>query len=510
MYRTILLFLALGTLPATAADPKFDADAAMKKLAPFIDGNTFLVAHVDLQRMNAADLVKLAAPMFIGDAPPEMAPHVVIGAFQKALIQKGVRELYVVYGATDFPHKPCLLVPIGESPPERKDLYELLKTGYAPEETAWANINGFLCVGAKIGLDGLRARKPSERPDIAEALAACGNAPCQVLFAPSAETRKVFEEVAPNLPKELGGDSILTFTRGLKWVGLSLGPTLKAEMRLVIKCADEQAAQKLESIFVKTLEQGKNLVDTADGRDRAAYLKFYNRAVQLLTPRVEKDQLVISHELAAVLPEVAKMVKEAQPEGRSISSNNLKQLGLAMHNYLDANGRFPTDIKSTDGKPLLSWRVAILPYVEQSDLYQEFKLDEPWDSEHNKTLIARMPKIYRSPRQGDELKDRTTYLAPLGNGLMWDDPKGVRIADVTDGTSCTILLVESDDEHAVVWSKPDDIVIDKKNPTKGLLGHWDDGFLTLWADASVRFVSKNYSAIWAMFTKAGGEALPEK
>jgi hypothetical protein len=227
-------------------------------------------------------------------------------------------------------------------------------------------------------------------------------------------------------------------------------------------------------------------------------------------PRIEKDRLVVILELGTAVPELAKLLKKVQPAARNVSMNNLKQITLAIHNYADAFGRFPTDIKSKEGKLLLSWRVALLPFVEQTNLYQQFKLDEPWDSANNKKLIEQMPKIFLSPKQGMQLKDRTTYLAPLGKGLIWDGPMGIRFQDITDGTSNTILLVESSDDHAVVWTKPDDIVIDMNNPAKGLIGHWGDGFLAAMADGSVRFVEKGYSGIWAMFTKDGGEVLPEK
>ena len=78
-------------------------------------------------------------------------------------------------------------------------------------------------------------------------------------------------------------------------------------------------------------------------------------------------------------------------------ANNLKQVGLAMHNHPKADGRFPAPaIQGPDGKPLLSWRVAILPYLEENELYLSFKLDEPWDSPHNKPLLERMPYLYAS------------------------------------------------------------------------------------------------------------------
>ena len=79
------------------------------------------------------------------------------------------------------------------------------------------------------------------------------------------------------------------------------------------------------------------------------------------------------------------------------STNNLKQIGLALHNFRSANDHFPADIRGKDGKPLLSWRVAILPFIEQQALFNEFHLDEPWDSTHNKTLIEHMPATSRCP-----------------------------------------------------------------------------------------------------------------
>src|SRR5205085_607175 len=100
--------------------------------------------------------------------------------------------------------------------------------------------------------------------------------------------------------------------------------------------------------------------------------------------------------------------------------NNLKQIGLAFHNYADQKDGFPAAaITGPGGKPLLSWRVAILPYIEQQALYQKFKLDEPWDSPHNKELIKYMPTVYACPsRNRDAEPGMTAYRVFAGKDTL--------------------------------------------------------------------------------------------
>jgi hypothetical protein len=506
-----MLRLSIFTITLFAfVTPAGAADDAAKRLAPFIDRDTLLVARLDVRGFDLAAFVGLLQPV-APNAEAANASGATARAWQEAFVKKGGREIYLVFGPGDFPHGPCLLTPVGETPPERKDLAELLRMIYENQETASAYVGGFLCVGPKETVVRLKRRKASDRPELAEALASATDAPFQLAFAPGADARKIFEQIAPSLPEEVGGGSVEALTRGLRWACLSVGPAPKFEARFVIQAADADAAAKLCDAAAKGIAGAKALFRGVDEKEQAAFDKLYRRAAQLAAPKLEKDRVVFATELGAAVPELLGMIKEIQPAARSLSSNNLKQLGIACHNYASAYGdRLPANITDKDGKPLLSWRVAILPYIEQGDLYQKFKLDEPWDSEHNKKLIPLMPKTLHSPKQAEALKDRTTYLAPLGKGLMWDDPKGVRFQDVPDGTSNTILLVEAGDESAVIWTKPDDLKIDMKEPTKGLLGHYGNGFLAAMADGSVRLVDKDYSSIWSMFTRDGGEVLPEK
>jgi prepilin-type processing-associated H-X9-DG protein len=189
---------------------------------------------------------------------------------------------------------------------------------------------------------------------------------------------------------------------------------------------------------------------------------------------------------------------------RAQSMNNMKQIGLAMHNHLATEGTFPAKaIVDKNGKPLLSWRVAILPYLEVAGEKLDFKLDEPWDSEHNKKLINKMPAVFANPSLGGQ--GTTNYLGADGIDAIFSG-KGVSAQQITDGLSNTIMVVEAD--RAVPWTKPDELEFDPEQPTKGLGTIRNGGFNALMADGSVRFILKTIDAglLRALMTKAGGEA----
>ena len=189
-----------------------------------------------------------------------------------------------------------------------------------------------------------------------------------------------------------------------------------------------------------------------------------------------------------LLPAVQK-VREAA--GRATDQNNLKQLGISMHAYHDAYGRFPPPAWGTkvddNGKRSgnLSWRVAILPYIEQQALFNRFKHDEPWDSEANKKLIPLMPKTFANPQAPTE-PGKTYYKVFVGGGALFDAAArdGPHFADITDGSSNTFLIGEGGDP--VIWTKPDDFVYDPKKPLPKLGVPGTDIVNVAFADGSVR------------------------
>ena len=146
------------------------------------------------------------------------------------------------------------------------------------------------------------------------------------------------------------------------------------------------------------------------------------------------------------------------------SMDDLRNIGMAIHEFHATHEAFPASHSmDRDGKPLLSWRVHILPYLGEQALYEQFHLDEPWDSEHNMALIDQMPSQFLFPMLDLET-GKTVYLASSGEGSLFvapqqasdEAPKGIGMAAILDGTSNTIMVVEAPQEQAVFWTEPSD------------------------------------------------------
>jgi prepilin-type processing-associated H-X9-DG protein len=210
--------------------------------------------------------------------------------------------------------------------------------------------------------------------------------------------------------------------------------------------------------------------------------------------------------VALLLPAVQAAREAAR---RTQCTNNLRQIGLAFHNYNAALEHFPGNITDKQGKPLLSWRVAILPYIEQEPLYRRFKLDEPWDSPSNKPLLKEMPLSYACPSRPSPEPGLTPYQGWNGPMALFGGPKPPSIAAIIDGTVNTIAVAEA--RVAVPWTRPDDLPFDPKSPAP-LLGAGSThpgGFNALFADGSVRFLKATIdpATLRALITINGSEII---
>jgi Protein of unknown function (DUF1559) len=179
------------------------------------------------------------------------------------------------------------------------------------------------------------------------------------------------------------------------------------------------------------------------------------------------------------------------PDPRARTINNLKFMGLAMHNFAAMNGcRFPAAAMRRGDKAILSWRVAILPFLEQFALYERFHLDEAWDSPHNASLLKEMPRVYAPVTPRETTAYTTYYQWVVGPGSLFDGDEGTR-ADVNIFARPTLMIVEA--AEPVPWTKPEDLPYEDGKPLLRLGGPFEDGSYVTFADGSVRFLSREHS-----------------
>jgi hypothetical protein len=217
-----------------------------------------------------------------------------------------------------------------------------------------------------------------------------------------------------------------------------------------------------------------------------------------------------------LLPDVQRVRLAA---ARISTANNLKQIGLAMHSYNDAAGALPAAaIYDKSGKPPLSLFGAILPYIEEGTLYQQFKRDEPWNSPNDIRLVSttdaegratsKMLKTYACPADTTAPPGYTYYRVFVGNGAPFNNEFNAGMPrSFPDGTANTILIVEAGE--AAPWTKPDELQYNPNGPLPPLGGHFPDRFGAVFADGHVEIIPQDVKefTLRALITRDGGEIL---
>ena len=181
--------------------------------------------------------------------------------------------------------------------------------------------------------------------------------------------------------------------------------------------------------------------------------------------------------------------------------NNLKQIAVALHTYHDAYGSFPPAyVVDEPGTPLYSWRVLVLPYLDQQFLYEQFHLDESWDSPHNAALLKPVPSVFRCPtrvhKSQNDSPTCTHYAGVFGSRCVFQGAEPTTLSQITDDHAETLLAAEVTDAD-IPWSAPRDVDVTqhpKLGDRQGLSSDHPGGLFGMRADGAVRFVLEETDA----------------
>jgi Protein of unknown function (DUF1559) len=502
------IMLDTGLPRSTAGDLP---ESRVKFISPFWGQQTFGLIYVNLAQVDVASVFRglIQHDAVLGNFEPDADAYARLTA---DLRRAGANEIYFLLDLTDLPgSSPALILPLRAGADEAglvRSLTEQAERRSLPGGISWLRGNiclklhgALLCASQKVCYR-LTALEPVSDSRLAGAFRAAGDRDAFALLLPSADMLRVADETLAIWAPDEGSSTPTTFRRGLQWAVVD---SSSSGTHLKVQSVDGAGAEAFRSFMVRTLK--------TIGNDSTiqSLCPTWSELISKVRPVTSGDtlQLSVDSNLAVSLSRTA-LGRWYYHFSWPVASGLLRQIGLAFHNHLDTKGHFPAAaITDKQGKRLLSWRVAILPFLEQQDLYKEFHLDEPWDSEHNKKLIPRMPSVYASQyvlaREG-----KTAFLGVAGEAAMFPPHlKPLRIGDVPDGTANTVWIVMVDDAHSVPWTKPEDFNYDPKNPRFGLSDRFFRGFPVLMVDASFRVLPSRIDdkTLNALFTRNGGETI---
>jgi prepilin-type processing-associated H-X9-DG protein len=493
-----------------AVAPAIADDARVGTIARFLDSEIIAVGHLDIARVDTEKLTR----QLVADQEDAGELSHAISPWLAALQNAGAKEIYLLLSLSDLldpaQMPPPVVVPLADGADAKKIGQLLCGSGNVKGPMAWptcATVHNAVLAGCNDALERVRQLKPVQRPELTAAVAALGETGADIVLMPTSDHRRVVQEIMPVLPKELGGGPMTLLTKGLLWVAIGLKAEPEPRLQFVVQGNDAAAAQQLYDL-------GKSIVQfVRHSPNVPRYAPDFAMLADELKADLNQDRISVVIDAQSARTWASVLIKPMrETAARRQCVDNLKQIGLAMHNYHSEHGSFPPAYTiDKAGKPLLSWRVHILPFLEQDALYKEFHLDEPWDSPHNRSLIERIPPPYRCPNISGKREDRskTTYLTPRGKGTIFPGSEGVKIQKVTDGTSNTIFVIDANDDHAVIWTKPDDWEVDPPADPTAIFGHHPQGTNFSFADGSVHFIKETVApkTLGSLVSCAGGEVI---
>jgi hypothetical protein len=516
-------------------------------VASALDEQTFGVVQIDTARVDLNGLVQQisAIPVLTERQRKDLALHKRnLTLWLQRCRRAGGRQIWIVFTLADnLLDNPLVIVPLSDDS-NRQTLEGLFTQGRltTAEEIdlpfqmdGWIEREGALVFGSQAALARLNNFHGPTRAIPKAARAAIGKSDIRAFLLPSDDQRRVLVEflrdpqaervliermppgrVPAEFLRDPGEVARLALGEGLQWVAAGLTTGENPALKLVIGSKDAVSAKALDVWLAGAWQYARRHVAAPKGPDSQMMASLIDQFSRILAPTVNGDQLSIRVDMRQLMASAAgaylgqAVFGVAQRAENAVLRNRLKQLALAMHNYHDVYKQFPpAAIRDAQGRPLLSWRVALLPFLQENNLYQEFHLDEPWDSPHNKPLVAKMPEVLSPHSATLRAEGKTTFLAPVGKQTIFGPPQGVAIREITDGTSMTILIIDADEADAVVWTKPEDLNVDGVDAKQAVFGTRKDAIFCAFADGSVRHLDPQITSqmVHALLTRNGGEVI---
>ena len=514
--KTLPLFVAT-VVAALGLTPAAFADDPLSSVKEVVGKDLLAIAYVDLASVDVDACLSWAMQQELVPSEDEAEVKQVAAMAQEFFRQattSGVDHVLALFQQQDLTMQgpPLFLFSISDGQDANKSVKSLRRIlGLLQIPNFELQVHNHSILGGTAAqIEQAKSIVPVERPRLTAAWQEFGGRDAGVMLIGSDDTRRAVRELLPALDapfETIDGKLVADHVLGL---GVSLDLPREVDATISIQTTNNKTAE----VIVDALTSGKEMLIADESEYSALVPKIGIAAIKNVTPRVDGTDVVL--DLKPLLTDklvLASMLEPARMGNqRTQRLNNLRQVILAMHNYESANRSWPAYANfDDDGKPLLSWRVHMLPYVEQNELYQQFKLDEPWNSSHNIKLVKKMPPVYADPsRKTRVINDagRTTMVVPRAETTMFHSNEGIEFKEITDGSSNTIAIVNVIPERAVVWTQPVDWDVDMNNPVDGLFSDQAPKEATFArADGSVGtfFADTLSKTIKAMLTRAGGE-----
>lgn len=497
-----------------------DFAAISKQLTPLFDESLIGFAHVDLKALSQKELrekLDLLLPNnqdWLRDSDSLINR---ISNLQKSVIDAGGRHLFATFSLTDLPSSPIAIA----IPNLKRSAAQTLARQLDAEE--WFGLQPFelgqsgmlvIChpeVRRRLESGGSILRDDSELL-LRKHVGGIGS----VHLVPTKDHFRVIRELTPQFGepfKKIKGDDLAD---GIRSISISLESVSPLKVTANVRSSDEAAAKQLGTM----IEQAKRYVGGNDVKG----LVLKGVLAQLDFEKVEAGlRLNIGEQEEQLWIAMRSVLDSANTSLLQTSQvKQLRQIMIAMHNFHDVMGAFP-DLGSPAEKHVasgLSWRVHLLPFMEKTELYRQFRLDENWDSDHNKKLITQIPTVYM-PKDATVDRGKTLFVMPRGTKYFarpfptdGDDPKrqirARRFADLLDGSSNTIGVIPVAKSKAVIWTKPEDWEPNTKSPLDGIAEEGRRTVTFALVDGSTKTVNLSDLSgkkLLAWLTIAGGEVV---